>query len=175
MLINVDDGTYFMPKSSKSKAKAKTQLKTKRVTQPEASGITTNKFYWIVLSIFIVVALSVACGTLNFAIVDIVVLMIAIVFLIGLIGYVRISPSKLSKSKRGTFLFVGASIIGFSIWAIIMVILLKTETIDTVFGDKAFLIFPSLIICLTTGAFIGELMGKNSRVQKFFFKPKDDI
>jgi uncharacterized membrane protein len=112
---------------------------------------------------------------LKFAIVDLAVLMLSIILLIGLIGYVRLTPSNLSKSKRGTFLFIGVSIIGFSIWAIIMLILMNTGTIETIFDGNAFYILPSLIICLTVGAFIGELMGKNSRIQQFFFKPKNDL
>lgn len=165
----------FMPKSSKTKAKTKTVLKKKRVVPPETPGITTKKYYWIMLSVVIVIVFSVAGYLLNFATVDLAVLMIAMVLLIGLIGYVRITPSNLSKSKRGTFLFIGASIIGFSIWAITMIILINTGIIETVFDHNAFFILPSFIICLTVGAFIGELISKNSRIQKFFFKPKNDL
>jgi 4-amino-4-deoxy-L-arabinose transferase-like glycosyltransferase len=168
----------FMPKassSSKTKAKNKNSLKAKRAAQPKTPDITTKKSYWLMLTVFIVIIFSVAGYILKFAIVDLIVLMISIVLLIGLIGYVRISPSNLSASRRGTFLFVGASIIGFGIWAIIMLILMNTGTIDTLFGSNVFYILPSLIICLTAGAFIGELMGKNGRVQQFFFKPTNDL
>jgi FtsH-binding integral membrane protein len=180
MLISADDGTYIMPKSSKNKAKAKNQLKKKQAVQTETrsgnSSITKKKSYWVMLSVFIVAVFSVAGYILDFVPVNLAVLMIAIVLLISLIGYVSVTPSNLSKSKRGTFLFVGASVIGFSIWAIIMLILTNTGAIETVFDDEtAFLIFPSLIICLIIGSFIGELIGKNGRIQKFFFKPKDDL
>jgi len=173
MLISTNAETYFMPKSP-SKDKAKTQLKKKRVAQPETPSITTRKSYWIILAVAIVTVFSVAGFLLEFAIVDLATLMIAIVLLIGLIGYIRITPSNLSKSKRGTFLFIGVSIIGFSLWAIIMLSLISTGTINTIFDNKAFFILPSLIICLTTGAFIGELMSKNTRIQQFLFKPKND-
>jgi uncharacterized membrane protein len=175
MLINAVMKHISMPKSSKTKVKSKNQLKAKRAAKPETPGITTKKSYWVMLSVFIVIIFSIAGYLLEFAIADIAVLMISIVFLISLIGYVRITPSNLSKSKRGTFLFVGASIIGFSIWAIIMLILMNTGTMATVFDNKTFYIFPSLVICLTAGAFIGELMGKNSRIQKLFFKPTDNL
>ncbi|MDR2707233.1 MAG: hypothetical protein LBB87_00575 [Nitrososphaerota archaeon] len=168
-----------MSKSSKSKtkSKAKTQLKAKQAAQSEtrSSSITTKKSYWVMLSVVIVAVFSVVGYMLEFALVDLAALMFAIVFLIGLIGYIRVTPSNLSNSKRGTFLFVGISVIGFSIWAIIMLILTKAGKIETVFGERVFLLFPSLIICLIVGAFIGELMGRNSRIQHFFFKPKDDL
>ncbi|MDR0318767.1 MAG: hypothetical protein LBI09_01880 [Nitrososphaerota archaeon] len=164
------------PKSkTKTKSKAKTQLKAKQTAQSENSSITTKKSYWVMLSVVMVAVFSVAGYLLEFAMVDLVFLMFAIVLLIGLIGYVRVTPSNLSKSKRGTFLFVGASVIGFGIWAIIMLILTNTGSIETVFGNNPFFLYPSLIICLIVGAFIGELMGKNSRIQHFLFKSKDDL
>jgi FtsH-binding integral membrane protein len=163
-----------MPKTSKNSAKTKTQLKAKRNAQPEAPGITTKKSYWVMLSIVMVAVFSVAGYVMDLGVVNIAVLMVTIVFLVGLIGYVRITPSNLSNSKRGTLLFVGASVIGFSIWAIPMYILITTELIESVFNNPFFIV-PSLIICLTLGAFIGELMGRNSRIQKFFFKSKDDL
>jgi hypothetical protein len=164
-----------MPKTSKNKAKTKTSLKTKRNTQSATPSITAKKSYWAMLSIVLITLFSIAGYLMHFDIVEIAVLMISIVFLIGIIGYVRITPSNLSKSQRGTFLFVGASIIGFGIWAAAIFILMTTDTIENVFGGNAFFILPSLIICLTAGAFIGELMGKNDKIQKFFFKPKDSL
>jgi len=162
-----------MPKSS-TKNKTKTQLKAKRATQPETPGITTKKSYWIMLTVFIGILFSVACYLMTFPVEIIVVLTFSMMFLISLIGYVRLTPSNLSKSKRGTFLFVGASVIGFGIWAIIITILIYTTGLATAFVNQLF-ILTSLIICLTLGAFIGELMGKISRIQNFFFKPKNDL
>ncbi len=174
MLISAADRTIFMPKPSKTKAKTKTQLKAKRNTQPETLGITTKKSYWVMLSIVLVTVFSVVGYMMRLEIVEIAVLMIPIILIIGLIGYVRITPSNLSKSKRGTFLFVGASVIGFSIWAIPAFILMTTGILDSMI-ENLFYVIPSLFICLIIGAFIGEFMGKNSRIQKFFFKPKDDL
>jgi 4-hydroxybenzoate polyprenyltransferase len=162
-----------MPKPSKTKAPTKTQLKAKRKTQPATLGITTKKSYWVMLSVVMVAVFSVAGYMMELSVVNIVVLMIAIVLLIGLIGYVRITPSNLSKSKRGTFLFVGVSIIGFSVWAVPMYILFIAKAIGDLPFDPFFIV-PSLIMCLTLGAFIGELMGKNSRIQQLLFKSTDD-
>ena len=164
----------FMPKPSKTKAKTKTQLKAKRTAQPETLGITTKKSYWIMLSIVMITVFSVVGYMMQLEIVEIAVLMIPIILIISLIGYVRITPSNLSKSKRGTFLFVGASVIGFSIWAIPAFILMTTGILDSMI-ENLFYVIPSLFICLIIGAFIGEFMGKNSRIQKFFFKPKVDL
>jgi uncharacterized membrane protein len=165
----------FMPKPSKNKTKTKTSLKTKRNPQPATPGITTKKSYWVMLSVVVITIFSIAGYIMHLDIVEIAALMIAIVLLIGLIGYIRITPSNLSKSKRGTFLFVGASVIGFSVWAAPVFILMSTGTLENLLRGNAFFILPSLIICITAGAFIGELMGKNNKIQKFFFKPKNDL
>jgi len=166
----------FMPKQSisktKTKAKSKTTSKTKRKMQPETPGITTKKWYWIMLTTVIVVVFSVASYLMGLSLSNIVVLMFTLVFLCSLMGYVGTTPSVLSKSKRATFLFVGASVIGFSIWAVIMLVSMAAGLIENMFSDS-FLIIPSLILCLIAGSFIGELLGKNKRVQAFFFKPAD--
>jgi len=162
-----------MPKQSisKTKAKAKTQSKTKRKVQPETPGITTKKWYWVMLTIVMVAVFSVAGSIMGLTLPNIVVLMITIVFLCGLMGYVGTTPSVLPKSKRATFLFVGASIIGFGIWAVIMLISMGAGLIENIVDS--FFIIPSLILCLIAGSFIGELMGRNKRIQTFFFKPED--
>jgi len=165
----------FMPKQStisKSKSKAKAKSSSKRKVQPETPGITTQKWYWIMLTIVMVAVFSVASYLMGLNLSNIVVLMFTIVFLCSLMGYVGVTPSVLSKSKRATFLFAGASVIGFSIWAVIMLISMAVGLIDNLFSDS-FLIIPSLILCLIAGSFIGEFLGKNKRVQTFFFKPGD--
>ncbi|XHH10087.1 MAG: hypothetical protein ACFCUE_05495 [Candidatus Bathyarchaeia archaeon] len=161
-----------MPKQSRNKAKTKAKLKINQKIQPEAPGFTTKKSYWVMLSVVMVSVFSVAGYIMGFTLSNIVVLMVTILVLIGLMGYIRVTPSSLSKSRRGTFLFVGASFIGFGIWAAIMLVLIGIGLLEVVFVDP-FLVFPSLVICLTVGAFIGELLGKNSRVRAFFFKPED--
>jgi hypothetical protein len=165
-----------MPKQSKNSAqpKPKSQTKTKQKTQPEAPGITTKKWYWIMLAGVMVTVFSIIGYMMALTISEIAILMLTITFLIGLIGYVRTTPSTLSMSKRATFLFVGASIIGFSIWAAIALAATFAGLIENIFGG-GFFIIPSLIICLIIGAFIGELLSQNSRVQTLFFKPENAI
>ena len=160
-----------MPKQSKTKAKTKSQLKAKRTPQPESPGITTKKSYWVILTVVMAVTVFVAGFMVQLALEQIIFLTLSVVPLIGLIGYVRVTSSTLSWSKRATFLFVGASVIGFSIWAAIVIALSFAGLIATIFADQFFL-FPSLVICLTVGAFIGEMLGQIPRVQRFFFKPE---
>jgi hypothetical protein len=165
-----------MPKQSKAKTQSKTKVstKTKRNAQPETSGITTKKWYWVMLAGVMVPVFSIAGYMMNLVLSDIIILMCTIALLIGLMGYVRTSSSNLSVSKRLTFLFVGASVIGFGIWAAIVLIAINTGLIESIFVNQFFII-PSIIICLIAGAFIGELMGKNSRIQQFFFKPENTL
>ena len=160
-----------MPKQTKINAKTKTKTQTKRKTQPETPGITTKKWYWIMLTGVMVTVFSIAGYIMKLDVSQIAFLMLTITLLIGLMGYIGTTSSNLSKSKRATFLFVGASVIGFSIWAAISLVLITTGLIENIFADSFFII-PSLIMCLTIGAFIGELMGKNSRIQTLFFKPQ---
>ena len=165
-----------MPKQSKtkSKSKSKTQTQTKHKTQPEALSITTKKWYWVMLAGVMITVFSIAGYMFGLELSNITILMLTIALLFGLMGYVRTTPSNLTTSKRATFLFVGASVIGFSIWAAFVLIAINTDLIDSVFANT-FFIFPSLIMCLIVGAFIGELLGKNSRVQAFIFKPENTI
>jgi uncharacterized membrane protein len=161
-----------MPKQFKTKAKSKANLKAKSKNEPQTPGFTSSKSYWVMLSAVMAVAVSVAGFMINLAAGEVAALTVTIVLLIGLMGHVRITPSNLSISKRATFLFVGASIIGFGVWGAIMYVLMATGLLTTVITDY-FMIIPSLIICLIIGAFIGELLGRNSRVQGFFFKPEN--
>ena len=65
---------------------------------------------------------------------------------------------------------IGASIIGFCIWAAIALLLIATSLMPQVVNviGSSFFAITSLIICLTIGAFIGELLGKNKkRLQGF--------
>lgn len=163
-----------MPKPTKAKKKAQLAKVKKQKQEPEQPGITSKKSYWVVLTVVMAVVVAVLGLIVNLSMVNNALLMVAIVVVIGLMGYVRVSPSNLTKSKRATFLFVGASIIGFSIWAAIILILQGTGFLQQIAdstGDQFFII-PSLIICLAVGAFAGELIGRNVRVQEFLFKPK---
>ncbi|MCL2642714.1 MAG: hypothetical protein FWD52_04305 [Candidatus Bathyarchaeota archaeon] len=158
-----------MPKQSKSKSKAQT-TKTKNKVQPEPLGITTSKWYWVMLTGVMVTVFSVVGYIMNLGIANTAVLLLTITLLIGLIGYVRITPSNLPVSKRATFLFIGASVIGFGAWAAIVLVATNAGFIESIFVDPFFII-PSVILCMIIGAFIGELLSKNSRIQALLFKP----
>jgi uncharacterized membrane protein len=162
-----------MSKSPKTRPKPK--LKTQRKTQPEPVSITTKKSYWIALTLIIIVAASVYAYTMNIALLNIAILMVAIVVLIGFIGYIRVTPSSMPTTRRASFIFVGASVIGFSIWAAIVLVSNATGfmlQIVSSLGDQFFIV-PSLVICLTVGAFIGDLIGKNNKVQAYLFSKLD--
>jgi hypothetical protein len=112
---------------------------------------------------------------MNIALLNIAILMVAIVALIGFIGYIRVTPSSMPTTRRATFIFVGASVIGFSIWAAIVLVSNATGfmlQIVSSLGDQFFIV-PSLVICLTVGAFIGDLIGKNNKVQAYLFSKLD--
>jgi hypothetical protein len=159
----------FMPKSDKSRLKSK--VKPKRKAEPELPNITSKPSYWIMLTLVTVVAASVFGLVTGITLLRIAVLAVTIVVLIGFVGYIRVVPSNLSLSKRATFLFVGASVIGFSIWAAIILASNATgfmlQIVNSV-GEQFFVV-TSLASCLAVGAFIGDLIGKNQRVQARFF------
>jgi len=165
----------FMPKPSKTKPKQKVKPKLKH-KEPEVPGITTKKTYWITLTALLAVVSAVFGVVMGIGLLQTAVLVAAVVVLIGFIGFIRVSPSTLSISKRATFLFVGASVIGFGIWAAMVLISNSTgftAQIESSLGDQFFAV-TSLTICLTGGAFIGEVIGRNKSVQERLFPPKMD-
>jgi hypothetical protein len=166
-----------MPKQTKSTAKSKAKLKHQRKNAPEVPGVTTKKSYWVILTVIMAFACSVAGYMLKLSLGNIAVLTVTIVLMICLTGYVRVEPSNLPVARRATFLFVGASVIGFGIWAIVVLVLGATGLmlqIGSMTGDQ-FFVLPSFITSLIVGAFIGELLGKNRKVQEFFFKPEEAL
>lgn len=153
-----------MPNPSKSKAKQKP--KAKRQPEPEVPGITTKKGYWLMLAAVLGVASAVLGLTSGLDAGQTAFLVVAILAPIGCIGFIRVTPSALSISKRLTFIFMGTSIIGFGIWAAI--ILLGNRyglgALVEAWGDQFFAV-TTLVICLSVGTLIGELIGRNKEVQ----------
>ena len=105
-------------------------------------------------------------------------LMLGSIFsVIGFAFYIGFKPST-NYNKRATFIFAGASIVGFSIWAVMVLSLNVSGVLIQIaysIGDSFFAV-TSLIICLIAGAFIGDLIGKNREtiglfVHKFRNKP----
>jgi hypothetical protein len=154
-----------MPKPSKLKPKQK--VKPKRKVEPEAPAITTRKSYWAVMAVLMAVVSAVFGFMMGLDAVKTAVLAVAVVVPISCFGFVRVSPSSLSLSKRATFLFMGMSIIGFGIWAVIAFVGLRYGFLGQIEGalGSQFFIVTSLAICLSAGALIGELIGRNKEVQ----------
>ena len=161
-----------MPKNvPKIQPKKKKPKKTPLKNQTKQVSITTSKFYWVTLTAFMVIFGSVYGYLLKVSFAAIVLLLTSVLFIIGFAYYVRFTPSSLKTTKRATFIFVGASIIGFLIWVAIVAVFDWTgfwgHIADSI-GDNFFAI-TSLVICLTSGATIGDLISKNNeRINAFF-------
>ena len=155
-----------MPKTAKNYLKTQPK-KTKRKkpqpkTQSKPVSITTRKSYWITLTLFTVVFASFFGYFVNMSLERIVMMLVTVLLLIGFAFYIRFKPSTATVNKRALFIFVGASIIGFSIWAVMVLSLNATELqtqIASAIGDDFFAI-TSLIICLILGAFVGDWIGE---------------
>ena len=97
-------------------------------------------------------------------------LMLGSIFsVIGFAFYIGFKPSE-NYNKRATFFFAGASIVGFSIWAVMVLSLNVSGVLIQIansIGDSFFAI-TSLIICLIVGAFIGDLIGKKRETVGLF-------
>ena len=90
----------------------------------------------------------------------------SVLVMIGFAFYIGFKPSSLTATKRASFIFVGASVIGFCIWAAMVLSLNATglqSQIANSIGDRFFAV-TSLIICLILGAFIGDLIGKKEKL-----------
>ena len=158
-----------MPKPAKKQPKSK--MKAKRKEEPKPPSITTKKSYWLTLMLVVAVASVVFEVAMNGSPLRIALLALMAVVLIGVIGYVRVNPSTLTLSRRATFLFIGASVIGFGIWAAIVLASNATGftlQIDNWAGGD-FFGATSFVTCLSAGAFVGELIGKNGWVQARMF------
>jgi len=146
------------PKTYPKKTKSK---KTKFKDQPKPVSLLRRKSYWMMLT-SIMVVFSLVYGFLMAISVEKEALILAsILVVIGFAFYVLYKP--ISYNKKATFIFAGASIIGFCIWAAMVfafiAIGINTQIANSI-GEDVFAV-TTLIICLTFGAFIGDLMGKN--------------
>ena len=157
-----------MPKPVKPKPKQK--AKAKRKAEPEAPGITTKKSYWVMLAFVLAVASGVLGVTSGLDSGKTVFLTLTILAMIGCVGFIRVTPSSLSISKRLTFIFVGISIIGFGIWAAIVLLggIYGLGSLVEAWGSQFFAV-TTLVMCLSLGALIGELIGRNKEVQLRLF------
>lgn len=151
------------------KLKPSAKPKHHRKSKPEAQQpiITATKAYWLALAAVFAVVSAVFGVSMGLSVTQTVVLIVTVVLLIGVIGFIRTTPSNLSLSKRATFIFAGASIIGFSIWAAAVLSGLLTLLAEE--HGEVFIPVTSFSICLTVGAFIGELLGRNRKIQDSLF------
>jgi hypothetical protein len=165
-----------MPKKQKkySKSNLKSQRKNKlkethAKAQQKPVSIFKSKYYWISLAATILV-FTFALGYIIQMSEEKELLMLgSVLSVICLAFYIGYKPS-VNYDKRATFFFVGASIIGFGIWALIVLSLNELGVliqISSSIGDSFFVI-TSLIICLVLGAFIGDFIGKNKETVLFF-------
>jgi FtsH-binding integral membrane protein len=163
-----------MPKPTKKKPKQKTKAKVR--VEPEAPSITTKRSYWLGVSAILALMSAILAISMGLDATRIAILVVTILAPVGVWGYIRVTPSKMSISKRATFLFIGLSVIGFGIWATIVLVGgvygLTAQLMNTLGGQ--FFITTSLVICLSAGAFIGELIGGNKAVQERLFNPLDE-
>ncbi len=153
-----------MPKATKSRPKKK-KIKPKDKAKPEPPGFTTKKSYWITLTAMFTVVSAVFGWVQRFDLPQTSLLVVTVAVVIGTVGFIRVSPSTLPFSKRATFVFVGASVIGFGIWAAFALVVVPQ--IGALVDE--FVILTSLTICLAVGALIGELIGRNRKVQERLF------
>jgi hypothetical protein len=164
----------FMPKSSKTRPKQKKKPKGK--VEPESPGFTTKWSYWVMLGLVLAVASAVFGLMMGLDALRVAVLVASVVVPIGTIGYIKVSPSELSLSKRATLLFIGVSVIGFGIWATIVLVGGRFgvfEQINTALGSQFFIV-TSLAICLSVGTLAGELIGRSKAVQIRLFSALDE-
>ena len=165
-----------MPKKPKtyhktnSKSKQKNKLKQKQTkAQPKPVSIFRSKYYWITLATTILVFIFALGYIIQISEEKELLILGCVLSVIGLAFYIGYIPS-VNYDKRATFFFVGASIIGFSIWALIVLSLNAFGVlvqISNSVGDSFFVI-TSLTICLVLGAFIGDFIGKNIETILFF-------
>ncbi|MGE5533192.1 MAG: hypothetical protein ACM3UN_02445 [Bacillota bacterium] len=130
--------------------------------QPKQVNLLKSKYYWITLTA-IILAFSVVIGFLmQIPLGKELLILCCILSVLGLAFYVGFKSSE-GYNKRATFFFVGASIVGFSIWAVIFLSLNATGVTQQISSlvDIDLFAITSLIICLVLGAIIGDLIGKN--------------
>ena len=165
-----------MPKTPKTHPKphSKNQRKTKpKKTVPKAQSkpfsLMKSKTYWITLALTVLVFTFAYGYFMQISVGKELLILGSIFSVIGFAFYIGFKPSA-SYNKRPTFIFVGASIVGFSIWAVMVLSFNATgfeSQISSSIGEDFFAI-TSLIICLVLGAFIGDVIGKNREAVVLF-------
>ena len=146
------------PKAQSKKNKQKKHLK----DQPKQINLLKSKYYWVTMTTAILVFAVVVGFLVQISLGKELLILGSILSILGLAFYVGFKSSE-GYDKRATFFFVGASIVGFGIWAVMVLSFMATgvkSLISSSVGVDLFAI-TSLIICLILGALIGDLIGKN--------------
>jgi hypothetical protein len=154
-----------MPKPVKTRPKQK--VKPKQKAQPQTQSITATKPYWIILTAMLAVVTAVFGALVGMSLERTALVVVTVVVVIGFVGLVRTGKSELPLSKRATFVFAGASIIGFIIWAALTLSAALAPVVVAVGQD--FYVVTSLTTCIAAGACIGELLGRSKMVQQHLF------
>jgi len=154
---------------SKSKRKNKAKLKKSNV-QANPVRLLKSKYYWIVLTVAVFV-FAVVLGLLTqMSLGKELMTLSSILAVIGFAFYLGYKSSE-GYEKRTTVIFAGASIVGFCIWAALV---FSLSIIGVMFQIESFIgvdffAITSLIICLISGAFVGDLIGKKRDAIYLFF------
>ena len=168
-----------MPTSAKAKSKAypKKFKKTNAKAPVQPVNITKSKFYWIALSIVIVVCILILGVAKNIPVQQVALIMVTVLSVLGLAGYIRVKPSNLTIKSRATYLFVGGTVIGYSAWAVTVILLAVTglgAQVANPLGNQLFII-SSQIIFTVMGAFVGDFLSKNMAFLSFAGKIKEKL
>jgi len=166
-----------MPKSHPKIRPKNGKNQKKPIAISEPVNITKSKFYWITLTIITVIAVLGYGIVANVRIDQIGLILAAVLSVIGVAGYVGLRPSILTAKTRATYLFVGAAVIGYGIWAA-MVLTLAVSGVGAQFpnvlGSQLFIV-ASQITFLAIGAFIGEHLSTSDAFQAFAGRIKQKI
>jgi hypothetical protein len=154
-----------MPKPARTQPKQKAKPKAK--AQSQTQSITATKPYWIILTAMLAVVTAVFGALMGMSLERTALLVITVAVVIGVVGLIRTGKSELSLSKRATFIFAGASVIGFIIWAALTLSGVMDPVVNAVGQD--FYVVNSLASCLAAGAWIGELLSRSKMVQERLF------
>jgi polyferredoxin len=153
--------TYPKPRSKNQKGKNKLKEKQAKA-QPKTPSLLRNKYYWVFVALVLIVFTTVYGYSIQLSLGKEGLILGAILMVIAFAFYMAFKPYPIDR-KRVILILIGISIIGFSIWAVTVLLLdangLLKQIIPSI-GDTFFAI-TSLIICLVIGAFIGDLIHRN--------------
>ena len=127
----------------------------------KGSKITSRSSYWILLTISSIVVISASAYFLNLSAERAVIVLVTVMLGIAFAFYLRVRPS--IAVNRVLFIFIGSTVLGGIMWAMIMLLSNATGfrwVVADLIGDSFFALF-TLIICWILGGFIGDLIGKS--------------